>query len=161
MNTKYKDIYSGIFVSLIGIIIYVASFNIQQLMATSRVGGDFLPKIIGGCLLFLGIMLILSGVREYRSVKNIGVKKEKNALTEGEKFTIVTTVLLLLYVVFLELLGFIISTTLYMFFQTIILCDKSQRKLLQFGIIAVLTSVSVYYLFVSAFNIMIPSGILG
>jgi putative tricarboxylic transport membrane protein len=72
-----------------------------------------------------------------------------------------TFVLMAGYAALLPMVGFMITTAVYLFLQINILAENQHRKPVLFGIISVVTSVSVYYLFVMVFHLMLPAGILG
>jgi len=56
--------------------------------------------------------------------------------------------------------GFLITTAFYLFFQFLVLSRKKPNLPL-YGLIAVSTSIIVYYLFVKVFILFLPAGILG
>jgi hypothetical protein len=66
-----------------------------------------------------------------------------------------------LYALLITKVGFLITTTVYLFIQINILSPKQSRKHLMFAIISVVASVVIYYIFVKVFNLMLPAGILG
>lgn len=68
---------------------------------------------------------------------------------------------LLFYVVAFEFVGFIIATAIYVFIQTLILSDDTNRKPKLFALIAISTSLVVYGLFVYVFEKPMPTGLLG
>jgi len=68
---------------------------------------------------------------------------------------------MLVYMLALEPVGFIISSTVYLFVQMMLLSDKTNRKPVLFAIIAVLLPAAVDALFVYAIKMPLPVGILG
>jgi putative tricarboxylic transport membrane protein len=61
----------------------------------------------------------------------------------------------------LPYLGFLIMTTVYLFFQMSIMCAREKRKPVMFVVISAIASVVVYFTFVKVFSLMLPAGILG
>jgi len=158
---KYGDIISGSFVLLVAIGLFIASANIKQFNVV-KLGADFVPRLTAVFLVILGIALIVNGVKSLKEIKNLETKQEEKKEETPDYISVaVTLILLLIYVILLEKIGFIIMTSLFLFIQFIILSAKSQRKYMQFALISMITSVSAYYLFVSVFQVMIPAGILG
>lgn len=164
MDIKHRDIYSGSFVLLFAVILFTASFRIQELMTEVKIGADFLPKITAVILAILGVTLIFQGKKDLKMKKNLDTQKTQNVLDDKKEnkdyATIITLFLLIGYVALMEILGFIITTTVYLFLQFFVLTSRTQRKPLKLAIIAILISVLVFYLFTVVFKIMIPSGIL-
>ena len=66
------------------------------------------------------------------------------------------------YVFALRPIGFLISTAAMMFCQMMLLCPTTKKKQpVVFGIVSVITSVIIYYLFRNVLELMLPEGILG
>ena len=92
-------------------------------------------------------------------------KSSKEPLDKGEgvdiKTVIQTALLIILYIALFDMVGFIVMTILYLFFQFIVLTpsDKKINPVL-YGIIAVAVSVFVYTVFRYALDIMLPQGII-
>lgn len=75
-----------------------------------------------------------------------------------------TFVLLIGYVGLLELVGFVIMSSIFIFLMTMWLLPKDQRNKKQIiltAIIAVVFASCVYLLFVKGFALTLPAGILG
>jgi multisubunit Na+/H+ antiporter MnhE subunit len=75
-----------------------------------------------------------------------------------------TFVLLIGYVGLLELVGFVIMSSIFIFLMTMWLLPKDQRnkkQLILTAIIAVVFASCVYLLFVKGFALTLPAGILG
>jgi putative tricarboxylic transport membrane protein len=68
---------------------------------------------------------------------------------------------LVLYIALLPIIGFLITTVVYLFAQMYLLADKKERKIPLFLVTSVVTSVFVYFVFKSVFFLMLPAGILG
>ncbi|MDK2799542.1 MAG: hypothetical protein PWQ70_1161 [Clostridiales bacterium] len=162
MLKKYKDIYSGIFMLLLAALIFIGSFSIKML-TVSRIGAAFVPQLIAILMAMLSISVIINGIKRIKVVEVLqNVEEEKKEEVPVRTFSVAATIgLLLVYVSLLEKVGFMIMTAIYLFFQIYVLADKSQRKLPLFAVIAIVVSVGVYYLFVNAFDLMLPAGILG
>ena len=61
----------------------------------------------------------------------------------------------------LQPVGFIVCSSLYVFFQILILSKGMKRNYPAFAVVSIAASVSAYFLFVRVFQVMIPAGILG
>lgn len=162
MNKQYGDIIGGSLAVLFAIFIFLSSFGIKMLTA-SRIGSAFLPQITAILLGITGTILLLKAVKNLKAAnpypqasKDIGGKK-----TVRIDRVIATLLILTMYLLFLEKIGFIIMTAVYLFTQAVILADKSERRIPLFLIVAGVLAAGIYYLFVNVFQLMLPSGILG
>ncbi len=166
VESRKRDFYLGIGFFLFSIGVWIASFSIKHLVV-ARIGSAFVPQLAATLLGVLSIVLILQSV--YRTPKGSIAERTKTAsLTEQEAETAsnrkkrvrLTFLLILFYLIFLEPVGFLITTTLYLFFQFWVL-SRRKPNLPLYGIIAIFTSVIIYYLFVKVFVLFLPAGILG
>lgn len=166
VESRKRDLYLGIGFFLFSIGVWIASFSIKHLVV-ARIGSAFVPQLAAALLGVLSIVLILQSV--HRAPKGSIAETTKTAsLTEQETETAsnrkkrvrLTFLLILFYLIFLEPVGFLITTALYLFFQFWVL-SRRKPNLPLYGIIAVFTSVIIYYLFVKVFVLFLPAGILG
>lgn len=159
MRKARQDFFSGLFFLAFGIYMYVYSFNIPNPIKIG-VGAGFLPRLIGAVFVILSIILIVS--TKIKMQKMLDSEDEQDTKNEINKKSVVLSIgALLIYVLLLKLVGFIIMSTLYLFFAFNLLSPKEERNLLLFAIISVVIPVSVYLLFVKGFDLILPSGILG
>ena len=135
MNKKFDRI-AGIAFLLIGILFVVESQRISDSAYGSAVG----PKVFP---MWLGIILILLSARLiYETFKYKSVETGKEQL-QYKKFIIIF-VSALLYAFLLEIIGYVLSTFLFLLvaFQTM-----EKGKIMYSLAISVLFSVGIYYLF--------------
>ena len=135
MNKKFDRI-AGISFLLIGILFVVESQRISDSAYGSAVG----PKVFP---MWLGIILILLSARLiYETFKYKSEKTGKEQL-QYKKFLIIF-VSALLYAFLLEIIGYVLSTFLFLLvaFQTM-----EKGKIMYSLAISVLFSVGIYYLF--------------
>lgn len=164
-----KDIYASAFLLLFSIVMYTASNSIKKL-TVSKIGADFAPKLVAILILILSIFYLINSIRQLRNP--IAMSEEEDTSVEDQEqksknkkmsaVSVVATIgLLVLYISLLPIIGFLITTALYLFFQMYLLADKKERKVPLFIIISVVSSVLVYFIFKSVFYLMLPAGILG
>lgn len=153
---KYGDLISGIFTAVLSIVIFVASGFIKQ-RDNSGVGADFVPRLVSVFVLVLSILLILRGIKAAR--EHGPIQKEAIAPTYG--IMAASFILMVIYVALLSSVGFILTTIVYLFLQILLVSKKEQVHYIKFAAISILSAVGIYLLFVHAFGIMIPAGILG
>jgi putative tricarboxylic transport membrane protein len=84
-------------------------------------------------------------------------------ITANVKGFVATFVLLFAYIFTLDILGFVISSILYMFIQMCIFVPKelgTKRNYILFVIISVVTPIIVNEVFVEVFSLILPTGLL-
>ncbi len=155
MNSKQKDIIISIVFLLFGIGLYVASLSVTSLIQND-VGPAFMPKIVAAAIIILAATKLIFALKN--NSKSYVTKKE---VDEDKKGGMLTIAALLLYVTLFDVLGFIVSTVLYLFAQFMILSNKNNRKISLFGILAVIVPLIIYFTFVYGFDLILPSGVLG
>lgn len=67
----------------------------------------------------------------------------------------------MLYVVLIPLLGFTLSSILYMFAQMMLFVPavyRTKRNIILFAALSIVVPVAVYYLFVNVFYLLLPAG---
>ncbi len=115
------------------------------------------PKIILIVLIILGAWIIITS---YLENKKRGTKKEKfKFFIDGyDKVKFFGTIgLLVAYVIALEYIGFLVSSIVFIFVTTMFFYGTNDKKtVIVSGISAITTSVLVWYLFGTVFNITLP-----
>jgi putative tricarboxylic transport membrane protein len=161
MLKKYGDLISGGFLLILAIALFFGSFGVQRL-TISRIGSGFVPQVVAVILAVVSIGVIRNGVIALKFHLNERKdKKEENKEQANMKGFALTLVLLLAYLFTLTTVGFLITTTVYLFAQMLILATKEQRKIPLLIGISVVTSVTVYFIFLKVFQLVLPAGILG
>ena len=151
MNDKIRDLICGTVFLALGIFMYRQSRMISPIIP-KEVGSGFFPQIVAIVFISLAALLIVfslmkKGKATSRSNEDIG----------GGAMTILA---IIGYVALFKILGFLIATALYLFTQTMILSNSRNRNLPLFGVISIVTPIIIYFLFVKAFNLILPPGIL-
>lgn len=159
MKKKYWDLVSGSLLLLFSAAVFIGAQNVKTL-AVSSIGSGFFPSIVSILLGITSIFIIIGGLAQARTPDK-AADKEKAEDKPRVWGVIGTFALMAFYAILLPKLGFLITTTIYLFVQINILSPRESRKQFLFGIISVVTSVVIYYTFVSVFKLMLPAGILG
>lgn len=157
MKKKYWDLASGIFLLGFSVALFIGAQNVKTL-SISSVGSGTFPSFIAVLLAIVSIAIIAGGAKKARG------PDEKQKPVEGKPrmwAVVATFAIMAAYALLMPILGFIIMTTVYLFAQMYIMAAKEHQRPIIFGIVSVVTSVSVYYLFVTVFSLMLPAGILG
>lgn len=154
MTKKKKDILVSVVFIILGAFILLQSIGVEPLM-NNDVGSGFFPKVVGLVIMAIaGAKLVLSLKEEDDGV----VEKT----TEGDMAGgWITVILIGLYVLAYQSVGFLVSTAIYLFLQILVLCPKEKRNFLIFGLVSLITPVFIYTMFVYIINMPLPKGIFG
>lgn len=164
-----NDLFSGILLSAFAAWYFVMAtqIKIMKMLATTWLNASSVPKLWGGLLFLLGMILIVRGLRAMRCAKKNGYVPEKKTLSESWKAfrkansqVILMFTALALFIALMNHLGFLISCFLFLFAQFNILQRKEDRKWLFSAILALVIAVLIYSLFRYAFLMPLPQGIL-
>ncbi|RKL65456.1 hypothetical protein CR203_20480 [Salipaludibacillus neizhouensis] len=165
MVKKYKDIYASVFLLVVSVIMFIATFSIQKL-TVSKIGADFAPKLVAIGIFILSLILLINTIKQVKNPQAVVVDNEDDDDEKGNqpisKLSVLGTLGLLIgYVALMPLIGFPIMTAIYLFLQMYLLAEKAHRNITLFLIISVVSSGVIYYCFKSIFHLRLPSGILG
>lgn len=161
--SKQTDLITGVIMALFSAAYIYEATTVKVFggMGKAVINSGTIPKIWGGCLLVLSIVLIVRGLRN--KVKNIADAKKMSVgeLLKDKWEVLATFILLTIYIALMDYAGFIISSFIYLFIQIIILTPSGKRNYKLAGVLALVFSVSIYYVFVEWLMVLLPAGILG
>lgn len=155
MSEKRRDIIGSIIFIIFGIFLFAVSFTVKTIIEND-VGPAFMPKVVAVAIVIVSVSKLIIALRN----NSASYTTEKKS-TDDKMGSLLTILNLGAYVILFEPLGFIISSIVYLILQMIILSDKVNFKPVKFAIISVASTVAIYFLFVYAFNLMLPEGLLG
>lgn len=154
MKNKTRDIICSLLFLILGIFMFSQALKITSIMGKD-LGSGFMPKVIAVALVLTSLLKLIVTFFE----KNLS-EEEKENNNQDSKGGLLTIGALLFYVLTFEILGFIVSTTAYLFIQMLIFSDEKNRKSLLFLTISVVFSIATYVLFVYLIQKPLPTGIL-
>lgn len=151
MSSKKKNlIISALFLAF-GAFLFVQSLGIKHMMKND-VGSAFFPKVIAVAIIGMAAMRLVMALRE----KDTGAAKKSSSDMKGGWLTIL---LVGLYVIAFQPVGFLISTAVYLFLQILVLTPADKRKIPVILAISVIASVFIWVLFNYAISSPLPKGI--
>lgn len=156
---RYIDIVSGMFWILIAAAAYLLSLSIvQRASVENTVGPQFMPKLVAVLIMAAGILIVVNGFRqiEKRNCVTGSFPEEKRDMVT----VIITIALMTAYVMSLKALGFIASTTFYLFFQLSVFRTDWRSGIMKNAITAVMVACITYFLFRYGFSLTLPTGAL-
>ena len=159
----YNDTILGAILFCGSLILFIQSFSIPLMKepVTAVDTAKFLPQLVFGVLMPLGILLIIRGIIRAKSLKETAPEGEK--LEKGIvafKRSIVALVAIAVFLALMEPLGFIPAAILYMLFNMFYMCEKAAWKPVTFVIVAVVVAVATYFLFRKFVYVRLPAGLL-
>ena len=155
MSEKNRDLISIFFIVLFSIILYINTLTIP-IRIQGELGSAFMPRLVlAGIIIMSLIKLIFVLTNKKDNYKKKVYSSEP--LTKG----LLTILMLFIYMLLLENLGFILSTSVYLVGQIFILTDSQKRNNLQLIMISVATPLIIYAFFVNVMKLFLPVGMLG
>lgn len=131
--------------------------------ATAGVNAQTVPKLWGGCLMALSIILIVRALLKMKSEKGGKSLRDWLQSVRNRREVVYTFILLILYAALMKPVGFIITSIVYVYLQIWVLTplEKRNGKVRKIAAgLAVFFSVSLYFLFTNYLMVMLPPGIL-
>ena len=157
---RYKDIFGGLFWLFVAVSMYFASFNIRVLAigggSTSFVGSGFMPRLVAVGMSILSLIIIFQSWKKLRASESTECVKASLSFRERYLPVVVSIGLLVVYIAFMEMMGFVIMTAVYLFGQMYILATTEHRRPVLFLILAVGSALAIFYTFVEVFQLMLP-----
>jgi putative tricarboxylic transport membrane protein len=152
MGEKTKEIICSVIFAVFGGFMYLEAAKIHPLMEKD-LGSGFFPKIIGLSIFVVAIIQLIL------TIKREAPKETKND-QEDSKGGLFTIAAIAGYTVLYDVLGFILSTMIYLFIQICILSSKKNRNYKLFALVSVITPFIIYALFVYVIDMPLPEGLL-
>ena len=151
---KKTDTITGTIFFILGILILISTYNFKQtLIMDNYLGASFFPRIVSVVLIFLSIVLTLSGW------KNKTGEQDGPSVFTKEKLIRPFIVIgeLVIYILLLNISGFCITSVLL--FWSILLTSKVNKR--SYYIIAPVFIGIVYAIFRYIFLVQLPVGFIG
>ena len=153
---KYANLYIGLLFMAFAVVFAVQLPQVR-ITPVGFVNSRVYPQALIVLLVILSAVQVVLSIQELKRGTGAGaVSGEK----KDYRCVLITLLLSIVYVMLLEPLGFLISSAIYIFTQTINLCPWEKVNFTKFGIIAVISSTIIYSFFRYGLNLMLPTGLL-
>ena len=155
------DLLSALLAIVFGGFVYIMSGSIVVKAKGGDIGSQFLPRLIAGLMILLGVLLLIGTLRKIKA--STGAQEEAG---EDKSFVpaLLSFVNLIVYVLIFKPVGFLVSTVIYLTVQMIIMSPDRKPGVKKLGFwvaLAVIVAVAIYFIFTKGFSLPLPSGILG
>ena len=157
---KCKDLILGIVMLLFSgfYLIYAQQIKTRPKLTPSYASARIMPTLLGILLAALSVICIIQGVRQLKTVSN---EEKAKKMDRGDLMAVVFTFAVIIgYVIILPMLGFILSTVIYLILQMIILSPAGKRNYLLFAIVAVVFTGIVFVAFRVGLQQLLPRGVI-
>ena len=163
MQNRIQDRGLGIFTSLFGLGVFILSFTVKK-RTVLTIGPGFMPRIIGGILLLLGLLLTLQTFRKKSESSEAPVQSRPRDFPVSpwslRSPVLATFLLLILYVGLLEVLGFTLVTACYLTLQLFVLAEtRTLKRFLMYVPLSVGASFVITVIFSRFLRLYLPQGI--
>ena len=153
----------SIILVLISVAYFSVSFTFQEYggFGGYSVSAKRMPQILGVALCICAVCNIQFSVVRARARTASEEKRHDPAAARGDTIRgLLTFALMGVYIALLPVIGFLIMSAIYVFFQILLLSSKEQRNYRISAIVAIASSSIVYYLFLYGLKMILPIGLL-
>ncbi len=162
------DFWTGIALAAISVFYWVEAGQIKffkgfgAMAKGPGITSRTMPEIWAVCLMLLALVLISRGFRGGKARESGGGSPafSLKAFIIEQREVIATFVALFLYAALMQLCGFIISSAIYIFAQTLILMPKGRRRPVLALCLGVAVSAIAYAAFVHWLGVLLPVGMI-
>lgn len=162
---KYKELLLGVaMVALAGFYLYHAA--LIKVRSSVSVSAKLVPQILGVLVIILGTAQVAVGISHLVKTRRENGKLGIPSIFMNEKERgdippiLLTFALIVGYAVSFEWLGFVISSTLCMFLQMMLMAPRAKRRPGFFALVSAVTAVVVYIAFRKGLSLSLPRGLL-
>ena len=157
---RYKDlafgsaalVFSGFY------LVYATQIKTRPKLTPSYASAKIMPLLLGGLLAVLSVLCIVQGIRKLRTAaqEEPQTKADKGDLTA----VVLTFAVIIGYTVILPMLGFCLSTIIYLFLQMLVLAPKSKRNYALFAIVSIVFTAIIFAAFRVGLQQLLPRGVI-
>lgn len=152
---KLSELIVDIVLLITGVALWLSAQTID-VGTTMGKGSDFMPKLCATLWVFLAAVLLVQTM-------NMPSDAEDRQLDMNLKGFLLTILSLIVYTAILPIVGFTLASILYMFAQTMLYLPKAKRTkktMILVTVVSVVLPIAVNAIFVNAFALLLPAGIL-
>lgn len=144
---------TGIFLIILSFLIYWRSgFIAQTSIESPAYGPSFYPRVLSITIIILSTIMVIFPDQD----RNI--EKKEKVLPSGNVKSVLLAIVLILYVIFIPIIGFVTTTILFLLSCFYYLGTRNLKSLFRYSLISVVLSLSIYYIFETYFLVFLPHG---
>lgn len=161
LQARRIDLFTGIAFIALSVFLFWASFGIRDFTSIG-VGAAFAPRLVAVLFLAVGITMVVGTFSVPATTDEAPDAAPGDAMAPaafgGLPGVAATVALMFAYGALIEPLGFVASSVIYVFLQTLLLNKSADRPYWLFLLTSLIPVVAVYLLFVHVFGITLPVG---
>ncbi|MBM0066012.1 tripartite tricarboxylate transporter TctB family protein [Alkalicoccobacillus gibsonii] len=143
----------GMVIAGLGLLMFLNTFTMSFMMLADDPGPRLLPRVVSIALILCGI-----GLAFYKSE---GAKQLTFKLNENSKRMVISFIALLAYALLFNVIGYIISTFVFLSFLTWYLTKEKDKATIWKSLInGFVVTVIIYVVFSQLLNVILPAGLL-
>lgn len=143
------------------IIFYQSAFITQTSIESTAYGPSFYPRILSIVLIvFSGILFFFPNQDQALIKVSQKIGEEKNLVSEEKKNILFMVLSIILYPFIVPLLGFVTASILFLMTSFYYLNVGKKKNILQYLLVSITLSVTVYYIFEKFFYVFLPHGFI-
>ena len=140
-------------------LIFAQQIKTRPKLTPAYASARIMPTLLGVLLAALSVFCILQGIRRLKAPEESDKNEKK--LDRGDMMAVVFTFAVIIgYILIMPILGFILSTVIYLFLQMLILAPADKRNFLLFAIVAVVFTALVFVAFRVGLQQLLPRGVI-
>ena len=155
MTNKQRNLLTSVLFLIFGVFMFIQSQGVKHKIA-SDVGSGYVPAFIAGCLIVVSAAKLI--ITLTRHDPDADKKQKSDSSTVGG---VVTILIILVYMLAFEKVGFIVSSILFLFALMNWFANSKNRNLPLFAVISVIMPIAVSALFNYVIKMPLPKGIIG
>jgi hypothetical protein len=159
------DIWAGVIILFYGAGWFFGSFTMPTSIKKGELGPAFMPRLMGGIIIILSVLLIAFTVQKIKSAKTAGsgaASEEEAKPKQDYKAVVETFALLIFYMLALQPLGFIVTSMIYLFLQMLVIANQpTGKQIILYAFLSIIVPIVVNFIFVKFFVLLLPPGVLG
>ncbi|WP_091773835.1 tripartite tricarboxylate transporter TctB family protein [Piscibacillus halophilus] len=158
------EIIMGLLLILLSLLIYTHSDDLPSMNESQLDAGSF-PQIIAILLGILSLLLVLTKTiklikeRQAQDESPKSIKKALIDLYQEHKLVLLILSVLFIYIVLVQVIGFIISSIAFMIVTALIIGPKTKKDIILISSIAVILTVGLYMFFQEILKVRFPTGL--
>ncbi|TSB48457.1 tripartite tricarboxylate transporter TctB family protein [Alkalicoccobacillus porphyridii] len=152
MNVSQERV-MGIVVAVLGLLMFLNTLTMSFMMLADDPGPTLLPRVVSIALVLCGVGLIF--------YKSEGTKRVTFTLTKNSRRMVVSFISLVVYALLFNVVGYIISTFLFLSFLTWYLThNKSKATIWKSLLNGLIVTAVIYIVFSRLLDVILPAGLL-
>ncbi|TFB24477.1 hypothetical protein E3U55_02985 [Filobacillus milosensis] len=160
---KLGELILGLLLVLLSILIYTQTGDLPSMNESQLDAGSF-PQFIA---ILLGLLSLILVIKQSIHLLKQNQNKEQSAniketlldVYREHKLVLITLSLIFLYIILIQIIGFIISSIAFMIITALVIGPRKKKDVITISSIAVILTIGLYFFFQNVLQVRFPSGV--